>query len=125
MTRLTIAGFIVVLVSSAQALPLVSLQSEDMLTLVREACGAGMHRVNGVCVRTPARRHVSSSSSMTKQRKTIYRPAYGSGITVEPTLLPEAARMKEMQKQWPNQPLCDEGGYRIQPCLFSPGSGRP
>jgi hypothetical protein len=65
----------------------------------------------------------SSSASMAKQRKVTHKPAYGSGVTVEPTLLPEAARMKEMQKYWPNQPLCDEGGYRIQPCLFSPGRG--
>jgi hypothetical protein len=63
----------------------------------------------------------SSSVSLAKQRKTIHKPAYGSATTVEPTLLPEAARLKEMQKYWPNEPLCDEGGYRIRPCYMSPG----
>jgi len=44
----------------AQALPPVSLQQPDKLVVpVREACGAGMHRVNGVCVRTHARRAAS------------------------------------------------------------------
>jgi hypothetical protein len=31
--------------------------SDDMVITVREACGAGMHRVHGRCVGTPARRH--------------------------------------------------------------------
>jgi hypothetical protein len=44
--------------SSAQAMPPTPLQqSDDMVINVREACGAGMHRVNGRCVGTPARRH--------------------------------------------------------------------
>ena len=30
--------------------------SDAMNTQVREACGAGMHRVGGACVATPARR---------------------------------------------------------------------
>jgi hypothetical protein len=63
----------------------------------------------------------SSSVSVAKQRKTTHKPAYGSAVKVEPYLLPEAARMKEMQKYWPNVPLCDEGGYRIRPCDMSPG----
>ena len=29
----------------------------DKVIQVREACGAGMHRVNGVCLRTAARRN--------------------------------------------------------------------
>jgi len=46
-----------ILATSAQAMPLAPLrQPGDMLIQVREACGAGMHRVNGVCITTPARR---------------------------------------------------------------------
>jgi hypothetical protein len=29
----------------------------DIVIQVREACGAGMHRVNGICVRTAAHRN--------------------------------------------------------------------
>jgi hypothetical protein len=32
---------------------------DDMITQVREACGAGMHRVNGVCAHTPTSRQVT------------------------------------------------------------------
>jgi len=56
MTKLIAAAFAVALASSAQAMPLAPPQADDTLTLVREACGAGMHRVNGVCVRTATRR---------------------------------------------------------------------
>jgi hypothetical protein len=42
------------LASSAAAAPLQ--QPSDVIVKVREACGAGMHRVNGVCVTTHARR---------------------------------------------------------------------
>jgi hypothetical protein len=96
-----------------------------------------IHRVNGPARASRQRRRTevhrltifvlvtllvaSSSVSLAKQRKTIHKPAYGSATTVEPTLLPEAARLKEMQKYWPNEPLCDEGGYRIRPCHMSPG----
>jgi hypothetical protein len=59
MTKWIVAAFAVALVSSVQAMPLAPLPSDDSLTLVREACGAGMHRVNGVCVRTHARRAAS------------------------------------------------------------------
>jgi hypothetical protein len=34
-------------------------QPDGMITQVREACGAGMHMVNGVCVRTAARRNAA------------------------------------------------------------------
>jgi hypothetical protein len=41
-------------------LPPVSVPQQDRTIIkVREACGAGMHRVNGVCVRTHARRAAS------------------------------------------------------------------
>jgi hypothetical protein len=60
MFRLIAIGFAVALATSAQAMPLDSLQKFDgMTTQVREACGAGMHRVNGVCVRTPTTRAVT------------------------------------------------------------------
>jgi hypothetical protein len=32
-------------------------QADGMITQVREACGAGMHMVNGACITTSARRH--------------------------------------------------------------------
>jgi hypothetical protein len=55
MIRLVAVAFVVALASSAQAFPLGPIQQPDsMVTTVRDACGAGMTRVNGVCVRTPA-----------------------------------------------------------------------
>jgi hypothetical protein len=59
--RLIAVAFALALASSAQALPpVVSLQQPyKLVTPVRQACGAGMHVVNGVCVRTPARRSAS------------------------------------------------------------------
>jgi hypothetical protein len=51
--------FALALASSAQAFPLAPAplsQPDEAIIQVREACGAGMRRVNGVCVRTPARR---------------------------------------------------------------------
>jgi hypothetical protein len=59
MRKLIAAAFVVALVSSVQAMPLAPPPPDDTLSLVREACGAGMHRVNGVCVRTHARRAAS------------------------------------------------------------------
>jgi hypothetical protein len=57
MMRWIAVAFALALASSAQAIPLAPLQhSGDMVITVREACGAGMHRVNGVCVTTHARR---------------------------------------------------------------------
>ena len=54
------AVFALTLASSALAFPLAPLnQPDEMVIQVREACGAGMHRVNGVCIRTPARRKAS------------------------------------------------------------------
>jgi len=47
MTKLIAAAFASVLAISAQAMPLAPPHSDDTVTLVREACGAGMHRVNG------------------------------------------------------------------------------
>ena len=59
MIRLVAIAFALALASSAQALPLAPLQhSGDIVIPVREACGAGMHRVNGVCITTHTRRAV-------------------------------------------------------------------
>ena len=61
MIRLIAVAFALTLASSAQALPpVVSLNQPDQLVIpVREACGAGMHMVNGKCVNTHARRAAS------------------------------------------------------------------
>jgi hypothetical protein len=59
MTRLITIAFVLTLASSAQAIPRAPVErlADDVIT-VREDCGAGMHRVNGVCVTTHARRAV-------------------------------------------------------------------
>jgi hypothetical protein len=50
--------------TSAQGMPLASLhQADGMITQVREACGAGMHRVNGACVRTPTARQATGCAA--------------------------------------------------------------
>ena len=57
MMRVITVVFVLALMSSAQASPLAPVpQPDSIVTPIREACGAGMHRVNGVCVRTAARR---------------------------------------------------------------------
>ena len=60
MIRLISVVFALALVTSAQAMSLAPLHQQDgMLTQVREACGAGMHMVNGVCMRSAARRNAA------------------------------------------------------------------
>jgi hypothetical protein len=60
MIRLIAVAFIVAIAAPAQAMPRpVVHQPDSIVIIVREACGAGMHRVNGVCVRTPARRQAA------------------------------------------------------------------
>jgi hypothetical protein len=60
MTKFIVLAFALTLASSAQAMPLAPLQQLDEVVInIREACGAGMHMVNGVCVRTHARRATS------------------------------------------------------------------
>ena len=60
MIRLIATAFVVAIGSSAYAMPRAPVQQPDSNIInVREACGAGMHRVNGVCVRTPARRQAA------------------------------------------------------------------
>jgi hypothetical protein len=57
MIRLSALAFVLAFASSAQAMPIAPApQTDSLITQVRQACGAGMHRVCGVCVRTPARR---------------------------------------------------------------------
>jgi hypothetical protein len=57
MTKLIVIAFALTLASSAQAVPRAPVQQAgDLIVTVREACGAGMHRVNGVCITTHARR---------------------------------------------------------------------
>jgi hypothetical protein len=60
MMRLIGFGFLLIVSTSAQATPLAPLHQPDgMITQVREACGTGMHMVNGTCVRTAARRNAA------------------------------------------------------------------
>jgi hypothetical protein len=59
MMRLIALGFILSAISAAQAMPVGPVKLDSQVTPVREACGAGMHRINGVCVRTPARRNAA------------------------------------------------------------------
>jgi hypothetical protein len=60
MTRLVAVVFVLALASSAQAIQPTPIQQPDELVIkVRQACGAGMHYVNGACIRTPARRAAS------------------------------------------------------------------
>jgi hypothetical protein len=60
MTRFIAIAFVVAIGSSAQAMPIAAPQQPDSSVItVREACGAGMHRVNGVCIRTAARRQAA------------------------------------------------------------------
>jgi hypothetical protein len=59
MIRLIAVVFAFAVATSAQAMSLSPLpQPDSMITQVRQACGAGMHMVNGRCVTTSARRHV-------------------------------------------------------------------
>jgi hypothetical protein len=60
MIRLVAVVFVLALASSAQAIQPTPIQQPDELVIkVRQACGAGMHYVNGACIRTPARRAAS------------------------------------------------------------------
>jgi hypothetical protein len=60
MIRLIAVAFALVVATSAQATLLAPLHHPDgMVTQVREACGAGMHMVNGTCVRTATRRNAA------------------------------------------------------------------
>jgi hypothetical protein len=55
---IAVAGFALAVATSAQAMSLAPLHQPDgMVTQVREACGAGRVRVNGVCVPRTTVRH--------------------------------------------------------------------
>jgi hypothetical protein len=59
MLRLIAIIFTFAVATSAQAMTFPPTHQPDSLLIqVRDACGAGMHRVNGRCVTTPARRQV-------------------------------------------------------------------
>ncbi len=58
MIRLIAVAFTLALATSAQAMPLTPIQPNDMVTKVREACGAGRHRVGDVCVSNVTARQV-------------------------------------------------------------------
>jgi len=56
---ISVAAFALALATSAQAMPVAPLDQPDgMITQVREACGAGRVRINGVCVARTTKRHV-------------------------------------------------------------------
>jgi hypothetical protein len=59
MIRLIAVAFVLVVATSAQAMSPAPLHQPDgMITQVREACGAGRVRINGVCVARTTTRHV-------------------------------------------------------------------
>jgi hypothetical protein len=59
MIRLIAVVFALTVATAAQATSLAPLQQPDnMIAQARQACGAGMHLVNGRCITTPARRQV-------------------------------------------------------------------
>ena len=59
MIRLIAVVFVLAAATSAQATSLAPLhQPDSMITQARQACGAGMHMINGRCITTSARRHV-------------------------------------------------------------------
>jgi hypothetical protein len=51
MDRLIAVAFTLALASSAQAMPVSPIQQPDEMVTRVQACGPGMHRVNGVCRR--------------------------------------------------------------------------
>jgi hypothetical protein len=56
---IAIAAFALSVAMSAQAMTLAPLhQSDSMITQVREACGAGRVRINGICVARTTKRQV-------------------------------------------------------------------
>ena len=59
MIRLIAVAFVLVVATSAQAMSPAPLHQPDgMITQVREACGAGRVRINGVCVARTTKRQV-------------------------------------------------------------------
>jgi putative N-acetylmannosamine-6-phosphate epimerase len=59
MIRFIAIIFALVVATSVQAMPVAPLhEPNSMITQVREACGAGRVRINGVCVARTTKRHV-------------------------------------------------------------------
>jgi hypothetical protein len=62
MRKLVPFVFLLGLAFSTQAMPVAPVQQpDDMVTPVREACGPGMQRVNGVCRRNTTVRHACAA----------------------------------------------------------------
>ena len=59
MIRWIVVAAALMLSSSVQAMPRAPQVPDGAVIQIREACGAGMHRVNGACIRTAARRGAS------------------------------------------------------------------
>jgi len=73
MSRLILVAFSLAPASSTEAMPLrpqqPASQPDEMVTLVREACGPGMQRVNGVCRRnTTVRRACAAGLRLVNSR---------------------------------------------------------
>ena len=59
MTRLVAVAFALAVATSAQAMSPAPLQQpDDMVTQIREACGAGRVRINGICMARTTKRQV-------------------------------------------------------------------
>jgi hypothetical protein len=70
---IAVAAFTLAIATSAHAMTLAPLhQSDGMITQVRHACGAGMHMVNGHCVKL-----LSIFPAITSQRGGDTRPEHG------------------------------------------------
>jgi hypothetical protein len=60
MIKLIAIAVVLIFASSAHAFsPAPAQQLDVFIVKVRHACGPGLHMVNGVCLRTPARRAAS------------------------------------------------------------------
>lgn len=58
MLKIVVVAFILSLASSAQAMPVSSLQTPDNIVVtVRQGCGIGYQRIAGRCMRNPTVRH--------------------------------------------------------------------
>ena len=65
MIRLIAVAFALTLATSVQAMSPAPLHQPDgMITQIREACGAGRVRINGVCVARTTKRHVPRSAGV-------------------------------------------------------------
>ena len=64
MIRLIAVAFALTLATSVQAMSPAPLHQPDgMITQIREACGAGRVRINGVCVARTTKRHVRQTTA--------------------------------------------------------------